>query len=130
MFFKRDSCYRPQLSCGKVMFSQASVILFTEGVSARHHPAGQTPCPLGRHPPRQTPPPGKERHPPPCRRLLQRTVRILLECIVYFFNHFSSYLCADGYDIIYIGFFKARIFKREARSFFIYYRPQTKFGAR
>ena len=27
------TCYRPQRSCGKVMFSQASVILFTGGVS-------------------------------------------------------------------------------------------------
>ena len=49
-------CYRPQRSCGKVMFSQASVILFTGGMSGR--------------PPRQTP--------PPSRRLLQRRVRILL----------------------------------------------------
>ena len=45
-------------SCGKVMFSQPCVILFTWGV----HPPGQTPpsgqSPLGRHtPPRQTPPP-------------------------------------------------------------------------
>ena len=51
--------YRPQRSCGKVMFSQASVILFTWGVSARH-PPGQTP-PLGRHPRADTPP---SRHPP------------------------------------------------------------------
>ena len=46
--------YRPQRSCGKVMFSQASVILFTGGggVGQTHHPT------------------------------LQRTVRILLECIL------------------------------------------------
>ena len=61
-------------SHGKVMFSQASVILFTCGVSGRNppgktHPLGQTPPgrhflgrhflgrhPLGRHPPGQTPP--------------------------------------------------------------------------
>ena len=40
--------YRPQRSCSKVMFSQASVILSTRvGVSAR--PSGQTPPP-GTHP--------------------------------------------------------------------------------
>ena len=57
----------------------------------RHTHRGQTPAslcryPLGRHPPRQTPPP-PGRHPsrqtPPSRtRSLQRTVRILLECIL------------------------------------------------
>ena len=52
--------YPPQCSCGKVMFSQASVILFTGGgVSdryplGRHLPGRHLP---GRHPPtRQTPP--------------------------------------------------------------------------
>ena len=41
--------YCPQRSCGKVMFSQVSVILSTgEGVCGRHPP--------GRHPSRQTPP--------------------------------------------------------------------------
>ena len=39
--------YRPQRSCGKVMFSQASVILITGEVCGRHppgrHPSGQTP---------------------------------------------------------------------------------------
>ena len=39
------SYYRPQRSCGKVMFSQVSVILFTGGL-----------CVCGKHPPRQTPP--------------------------------------------------------------------------
>ena len=34
------NCYRPQRSCGKVMFSQASVILFRGGgVRATHAPA-------------------------------------------------------------------------------------------
>ena len=42
-------CYRPQRSCGKVMFSQASVILSTgEGVCGRHPPAK---CMLGYTPP-------------------------------------------------------------------------------
>ena len=107
-------------SCGKVMFSQASVILSTGGGV---HPPGQTPplgrhppppadnrsciqpprqtppwadtTPLGRHPPRQTPPgrhPPRQTPPPPPppfpRRPLQRTVRILLECILVFIVYF------------------------------------------
>ena len=58
--------YRPQRSCGKVIFSQASVILSTGGVCqtppgrhplCRHHPPGQTTSLLGRHPlGRHTPP--------------------------------------------------------------------------
>ena len=44
--------YRPQRSCGKVMFSQASVILFMGGVWQT--PPGQTPIPG------QTPPPGRQ----------------------------------------------------------------------
>ena len=63
-------CYRPQRSCGNVMFSQASVILFM-GACVSQHALGQTPP--GRHPP-------LGRHPP--RWPLQRTVRILLECIL------------------------------------------------
>ena len=42
--------YRPQRSCGKVMFSQASVILLTgEGISAQGVCVWQTPP--GKHPP-------------------------------------------------------------------------------
>ena len=85
--------YRLQRSCGKVMFSQASVILLTGGVYPNihwdRHPLGRHSPPLGipdtspsRHPP--------GRHPgwtktslwadtPPPRRSLQRTARILLE---------------------------------------------------
>ena len=59
--------YRPQRSCGKVMFSQASVILLTGGrVSARSvcvvgtHPGrppwANTPPPPGRHSPADTTP--------------------------------------------------------------------------
>ena len=44
--------YRPQRSCGKVMFSQASVILFTRGcvwqTPPGRHPPGRYPS--GRHP--------------------------------------------------------------------------------
>ena len=66
--------YRPQ---GKVIFSQASVILSTRrGVSVPVH-AGMPP---GRHlSPGQTPP-GKT--PPTGTQLLQQTVCILLECIL------------------------------------------------
>ena len=45
-----QSYYRPQRSWGKVMFSQACVILFTGGLSVSVH-AGIP------HPPKQTPPP-------------------------------------------------------------------------
>ena len=113
-------CCRPQRSCGKVMFSQASLILFT-GERGRH-PPGQVPPggdnplvdPPDRHCPRQTPPwadtsPGRHpqgrhppgRHPPPVRcprqadsprrRLLQRAVRILLECITVLWIFTPSY---------------------------------------
>ena len=83
-------------SCGKVTFSHLSVILLIEEVSGQtappgRHPPRQTPPlgrrPLGRHPSGQTPPLG--RHPlgagqtsPLPRQPLQRTVRILLECIL------------------------------------------------
>ena len=56
-----SSC-RPQRSCGKVMISHLSVILFTGAF-------WQTP--------------------PSSRRPLQRTVRILLECILVFSNIFT-----------------------------------------
>ena len=72
------------------MFLHLSVILFTGGGV---HP------PLGRHPQAVTPPPGQTpsprhtppwvdtpRQPPPPRRPLQRTVRILLECILVTFS--------------------------------------------
>ena len=57
----------------------------------RHHPGRHPPpsrhplCrhPLGRHLLRQTPPPPPTRQTPP-RRPMQRTVRILLECILVF----------------------------------------------
>ena len=105
--------YHPQLSCGKVMSSQVSVILFTGGCVA-DTPLPRSDTPLGRHPPKQTPPwtdtPGQRspgRHPPgqtpppaqcmlgytplPAQhtrihphRPLQRTVRILLECFLVY----------------------------------------------
>ena len=78
------TCYRPQRSWGKVMFSQACVILFTGGVSASVH-AG-IPPPLGADTSRadtpweQTPP--REQTPPSMLgdTVNTRAVRILLEC--------------------------------------------------
>ena len=78
--------YRPQRSCGKVMFLHMSVILYTGGclpdTSPRQIPLGRHPQ---RHPPGQTPlrqtPPGQK---PPKRWPLQQMVRILLECILAF----------------------------------------------
>ena len=59
--------YHLQRSCSKVMFSQATVILSTGEMSARHTPPGRHP--LGRHPPpRQTHPQGRNlpgKTPPP-----------------------------------------------------------------
>ena len=66
--------YRPQRSCGKVMFLHLSVILSTGGCLAD---TSRADIPLGRNlPPRADIPPP---HP---RRPLQGTVRILLECIL------------------------------------------------
>ena len=66
--------YRPQRSCGKVMFSDLSVILFRGGLSDRHPlqtrqtllQTSQTPPGPGRHPlTRQTHPPDQADTPPP-----------------------------------------------------------------
>ena len=93
--------YRPQRSCGKVMFLQMSISHSVHRVCV-----GQTPPPpadISQHALEQTRP--LSRHipactgadisqyalwqtPPPSRRPLQRTVRILMECILvlaYFF---------------------------------------------
>ena len=81
--------YRPQCSCGKVVFLQMSVCSL--GVSCPR--PEQTP-PESRQPREQTPPaadPPKSRHPPPLpRRPLQWTVRILLECILVQNHKFNS----------------------------------------
>ena len=69
----------------KVIFLHLSVILFTGGGG------GLPQCMLGYHtPPEQTPPPEqalppRAGTPSPGRRLLLRTVRILLECILVYF---------------------------------------------
>ena len=65
--------YRPQQSCGKVMFLHLSVILFTEGLP---YP------PLGRHPQGRQPP-WANTSPAQCMlgdTVNKRAVRILLEC--------------------------------------------------
>ena len=72
--------YRPQtkLRKGNVFTSVSRILSTGKGVSGRH-PLDR----LGRHPPgRQTPPPRADIL--PSRRLLQRTVRILLECILVY----------------------------------------------
>ena len=69
--------YRPQRSCEGYVFTPAChSVHWWGGVCFRIPP-----------PRKQTPPPGAGRHPPwdqapPSRRLLLRTVRILLECIL------------------------------------------------
>ena len=93
--------YRPQHSSGKVMFSQACVknSVHWKGLSASVHAGMHTPradSPLVRHPPwsdtpGQTPPwlentPSRAETP---QRSLQRTVCILLECILEFFIRFN-----------------------------------------
>ena len=62
---RNSTFYHPQRSCGKVMFSQASVILFTGGlvyasINGGRHPPRQT-AP-GQTPPGQTPPMGGHPH--------------------------------------------------------------------
>ena len=86
----RLTYYRPQRSCGKVIFLQASVSHSVHrgegrGVSDRYHPLQTPPWAdtpqadtlLGRHRPAQC----MLGYTPPWRPL-QRTVRILLECIL------------------------------------------------
>ena len=69
MFNSRGVYYRPQLSCEGYVFTPVCQSFCSQG--------GLPQCMLGYHPPgtRHTPS-------PPSRRLLLRTVRILLECIL------------------------------------------------
>ena len=77
------ACYRPQRSCGKVMFSQASVILFTGGGDTPQTDTPWADTPFARHPPADTPlgrPPWADtprqtcpRQPPPGQTPLRQT---------------------------------------------------------
>ena len=104
------SCYCPQRSWGKVIFSQASVILFTGGLPQcmlgchMPPPQDQAGTPKDQAPPRPgTPPgpgtlPGPGRHPPEQRILgdtvNERVVCILLECnLVSTFYHKPLCFC-------------------------------------
>ena len=79
-------------SCGKVRFSQASV----KNSVHRGRCTSPRQTPLGRHTPPSRHPPWADiplgRHPPPMRRLVQRTVRILLECIFVSNRSTETYL--------------------------------------
>ena len=69
--------YRPQRSCGKVIFYTCLWFCSRGDVWQTSH--------LGRHPLEQTPPRGRHNlwaTPLPGHGALQRTVRILLECIL------------------------------------------------
>ena len=123
--------YHPQCSCGKVMFSQASVILFTGGrggvwQTAHEQTPRQTPLPgrppwadtpsrytpLGRHPPGQTPP---ARHPlpsacwdahPPC------PVHAGSHCIRWYASYWNAFLlswwflCTGIFAVFFIVFWQ------------------------
>ena len=85
--------YHPQHSCSKVIFLHLSAILSTGGggfpsMHLGRHPQADTP----RHtPPRQTPPwADTPRQIPLRRRLLQQTVRILLECILVLLSNLTT----------------------------------------
>ena len=112
MFIPDVSCYRPQRSWAKVIFSQASVCPQGRGRGSASVHAGLYPpdppdqTPLDQTPPEQTPPPDqtprdqtplreqtpqgpdtpRDQTPPPGSRLQhtvnERPVRILLECIL------------------------------------------------
>ena len=114
-FINELTSYRPQPSCGKVMFLHVSVILFAGGgwsgrqtplwadipwqTPPGRHPLGQTP--LSRHTP---PPPGRQIH--PRGGPLQRTVRILLECILVVMINLQSALNPFKKPVIAITSFK------------------------
>ena len=80
--------YRPQWSCGKVMFLHLSVTLFMGGVCLwfwgylAHPPPGRYTLPLDRHPPGQTPARADPLHSSCWDTVNKRAVRVLLECIL------------------------------------------------
>ena len=111
-----NNYYRPQHSCGKVMISQASVSDTPRAdTPLGRHPLADTSL-LGRHTPswadspRQIQlgrPPWSDTLPgqtPPGRQLLQRTVRILLECILVLkqFTYFLVQLITNVTGVIFM----------------------------
>ena len=80
-------------SYGKIIFSQACVKSSVHrggGGPTSVHAGIHTPLdrsPMGRHPHGQTHTPARHT---PSRRLLQRTVRILLECILVFIKNYAK----------------------------------------
>ena len=82
LFVPRNINYRPQRGSSKVVFLHLSVILSRGCISA---------CTGADTPWADTPPHRTDTNPPPSRRLLQRTVRILLECILVSFSLFYSH---------------------------------------
>ena len=89
-FLKGDICQFITTIHGKVMFSQASAILFTGGVCGRHPQARLPPaqCMLG-HTHTDTPAQCMLGYTSP-RWSPQRKVRILLECILVCQNNFRK----------------------------------------
>ena len=104
IYFIYSFYYRPQRSWGKVIFSQARVILFTGGLPqcmlGYQTLPDQTPLDQAQPPPDQAPP--GSRHPPmQCMledTVNERAVRILLECnLVFIYSYlFYSFLCAQS----------------------------------
>ena len=95
------SYYRPERSCGKVMFSQVSVSLLTGG-GVSQHALGRHP--LGRHPPARNPmeahPPGSthpwearfpwEAHPPTATAVDGTHPTGMLSCIMEYFTRVAT----------------------------------------
>ena len=95
--------YRPQRSCGKVMFLHLSVILFTGGGCLPHPPGRHPPCPVhagihtpfsvhaGIHPPCPVHAGIHTPLPIACWDMVnKRAVRIPLECILVSNKHFEK----------------------------------------
>ena len=71
--------YRPQRSCAKVIFLHVSVILSTAGGSAPLHAGVYSPRP-------KADTPLDQKQTPPWDTVNERPVRILLECILVYYN--------------------------------------------
>ena len=102
MTFPHPYFYRPQRSCGKVMFLHLYVshsIYRGRGYPLGRHPQADTPRQIspGSNPTWADPPPLSSRW------VLQQTVRILLECIfVYICVYRTSHLCVVLHFLIFL----------------------------